>query len=105
MSLQFERSREIGVLRATGDDTAAVVATLAAAGLIGAVAGLLAMPTGYLLAVILIYIINLRSVAGSTRWSLCRRSCAGGGAAGRRLPVEDRQYPAGDCGAVGVTNS
>jgi len=30
-------------------------------GLIGAVAGLLAMPTGFLLAVILIYIINLRS--------------------------------------------
>ena len=30
-------------------------------GLIGSVAGLLAMPTGLLLAVILIYIINLRS--------------------------------------------
>ncbi|HQY91817.1 FtsX-like permease family protein [Caldilinea sp.] len=62
MSLQFERSREIGVLRATGMTRWQVWRlSLMETGLIGAVAGLLAMPTGFLLAVILIYIINLRS--------------------------------------------
>lgn len=62
MSLQFERSREIGVLRATGMTRRQLWSlSLLETGLIGAVAGLLAMPTGYLLAVILIYIINLRS--------------------------------------------
>ncbi|HHW85738.1 MAG TPA: FtsX-like permease family protein [Chloroflexi bacterium] len=62
MSLQFERSREIGVLRATGMTRRQLWRlSLLETGLIGAVAGLLAMPTGYLLAVILIYIINLRS--------------------------------------------
>lgn len=62
MSLQFERSREIGVLRATGMTRWQLWRlSLLETGLIGAVAGLLAIPTGYLLAVILIYIINLRS--------------------------------------------
>jgi putative ABC transport system permease protein len=62
MSLQFERSREIGVLRATGMTRRQLWRlSLLETGLVGAVAGLLAMPTGYLLAVILIYIINLRS--------------------------------------------
>jgi putative ABC transport system permease protein len=62
MSLQFERSREIGVLRATGMTRWQLWRlSLMETGLIGATAGLLAMPTGYLLAVILIYIINLRS--------------------------------------------
>jgi putative ABC transport system permease protein len=62
MSLQFERSREIGVLRATGMTRRQLWGlSLLETGLVGAVAGLLAMPTGYLLAVILIYIINLRS--------------------------------------------
>lgn len=62
MSLQFERSREIGVLRATGMTRWQLWRlSLMETGLIGAAAGLLAMPTGYLLAVILIYIINLRS--------------------------------------------
>ncbi|GIK73960.1 MAG: permease [Chloroflexota bacterium] len=62
MSLQFERSREIGVLRATGMTRRQLWRlSLLETGLIGAVAGLLAIPTGYLLAVILIYIINLRS--------------------------------------------
>jgi putative ABC transport system permease protein len=62
MSLQFERVREIGVLRATGMTRWQLWRlSLLETGLVGAVAGLLAMPTGYLLAVVLIYIINLRS--------------------------------------------
>jgi putative ABC transport system permease protein len=62
MSLQLERVREIGVLRATGMTQRQLWRlSLFETGLIGASAGLLAMPVGYLLAIILIYIINLRS--------------------------------------------
>jgi putative ABC transport system permease protein len=114
MSLQFERSREIGVLRATGMTRRQLWRlSLLETGLVGAVAGCWRCRPATCWRVILIYIINLRSFG----WTLEMRldpdgvcagvlGGAGGGAAGRRLPgVEDRQYPAGDCGAVGVTNS
>jgi putative ABC transport system permease protein len=62
MSLQLERMREIGVLRSTGMTRRQLWRlSLLETGLVGATAGLLAMPTGYVLAIILIYIINLRS--------------------------------------------
>ncbi|RIK27734.1 MAG: hypothetical protein DCC55_39220, partial [Chloroflexi bacterium] len=62
MSLQLERSREVGVLRATGMTRRQLWRlSLLETGLLGSTAGLLAMPMGVVLAVILIYIINLRS--------------------------------------------
>lgn len=62
LSLQLERVREIGVLRSTGMTRGQLWRlSLLETGLVGGSAGLLAMPTGYVLAVILIYIINLRS--------------------------------------------
>ena len=62
MSLQLERSREIGVLRATGMTRRQLWRlSLLETALIGASAGLLALPAGLLLAVVLIYIINLHS--------------------------------------------
>jgi putative ABC transport system permease protein len=62
MSLQLERTREIGVLRATGMTRRQLWRlSLLETGLMGASAGLLALPTGVLLAIVLIYIINLRS--------------------------------------------
>jgi putative ABC transport system permease protein len=62
LSLQLERAREFGVLRATGMTLGQLwQLTLVQTGLMGLVAGLLAMPTGYLLAWILIYVINVRS--------------------------------------------
>ena len=63
-------------------------------GLMGLVAGLLAMPTGYALALILVYVINRRSfgwtlqiAAGSPAFR-CQALAggAGGRAAGRHLP-------------------
>ena len=67
MSLQLERMREIGVLRANGMTRSQLWRmSLIETGLIGSSAGLLAIPTGFLLALILIYIINLRSFG----WSL-----------------------------------
>lgn len=62
MSLQLERQREIGILRATGMTRRQLWRlSLLETGLIGSSAGLLALPTGLLLALVLIYIINLRS--------------------------------------------
>jgi putative ABC transport system permease protein len=62
MSMQLERMREIGVLRSSGMTRSQLWRlTLLETGLLGASAGLVALPTGYILALVLIYIINLRS--------------------------------------------
>lgn len=62
MSLQLERTRELGILRATGMTPRQLGAlTLLETGLMGTMAGLFAMPVGYILAWILIYVINVRS--------------------------------------------
>ncbi len=62
LALQLERIRELGVLRAIGLTVRQLRgAMLLETGLMGAVAGLLAMPTGLTLALVLVYIINRRS--------------------------------------------
>ena len=77
MSLQLERMREIGVLRATGMTRGQLWRlSLLETGLIGGSAGLLALPMGLVLALVLIYIINLRSF-GWSRDGRTRRVCAG----------------------------
>jgi putative ABC transport system permease protein len=62
MALQLERARELGVLRANGL-TPGQVWTLVTTqtGIMGLVAGVLAIPAGLLLAVIMIYVVNRRS--------------------------------------------
>jgi putative ABC transport system permease protein len=71
MSLQLERARELGTLRATGMTRAQLWAlTLLETGLMGAVAGLLALPVGYALAWILTYVINVRSFGWTLRMEL-----------------------------------
>ncbi len=60
--LQMEKQREVGILRAlglVGRQLRQMV--LLETGLMGLSAGLLAMPTGYALALILVYVINRRS--------------------------------------------
>ena len=71
MSLQLERSRELGVLRATGMTTRQLWGlTFLETGLMGGVAGLLAVPVGYVLAWILIYVINVRSFGWTLQMQL-----------------------------------
>ncbi len=71
MSLQLERGRELGTLRATGMTRQQLWAlTLLETGLMGAVAGLLALPVGYALAWILTYVINVRSFGWTLRMEL-----------------------------------
>ncbi len=67
MSLQLERTRELGTLRATGMTLGQLWSlTFLETGLIGLTAGLIAIPAGWILALVLIYVINLRSFG----WSL-----------------------------------
>ncbi len=62
MSLQLERTQEFGVLRATGMTVNQLwKLILLETSLMGATAGLLAMPVGWILALVLIYVINRRS--------------------------------------------
>jgi putative ABC transport system permease protein len=62
LALQLERQSELGILRSIGLTIRQLwVMVLTETGLMGLVAGLLAMPAGLTLAMILIYIINRRS--------------------------------------------
>lgn len=62
MSLQLERTRELGILRSTGMTPRQLGGlTLLETGLMGTLAGIFAMPLGFALAWILIYVINVRS--------------------------------------------
>jgi putative ABC transport system permease protein len=71
MSLQLERTREIGILRATGMTPRQLGSmTLLETGMMGTMAGVFAMPLGYALAWILIYVINVRSFGWTLQMSL-----------------------------------
>jgi putative ABC transport system permease protein len=62
LALQLEKAREIGILRALGLTLAEMRRlTFGETGLLGASAGLFALPVGYILAWILIFVINQRS--------------------------------------------
>jgi putative ABC transport system permease protein len=70
LSLLLEKQRELGLLRALGLTVREIWGlVMLETGLMGAVAGLLAMPTGLALSYILIYIINRRSFG----WTLQMR--------------------------------
>ncbi|HEY6324451.1 MAG TPA: ABC transporter permease, partial [Thermoanaerobaculia bacterium] len=61
-AMQLERTREIGVLRATGMTPGQVWQLVTAqTGLMGLAAGLLSLPVGLVLSAIMVYIINRRS--------------------------------------------
>jgi putative ABC transport system permease protein len=71
MSLQLERSRETGILRANGMTPQQLwFMTFIETGLMGATSGILAMPLGYVLAWILIYVINVRSFGWTLQMQL-----------------------------------
>jgi len=71
LSLLIERTREFGTLRAIGMSWADLRRMIfLESGLMGALAALLAMPTGFALAVILVHVINVRSFG----WLIMMRS-------------------------------
>jgi putative ABC transport system permease protein len=71
MALQLERGREVAVLRAQGLTPAQVWGLcLGQTGLMGLVAGLLAIPVGLVLADILVLVINRRSFGWTLQLSV-----------------------------------
>ena len=71
LSVELDRQREFGILRAVGLTRRQLWGLiLLETGLLGASAGLLASPTGYILAIILVYIINLRSFGWTLQMQL-----------------------------------
>ncbi len=62
MALQFERTRQLGILRAIGMTPGQLTGLICTeTGLMGLTAGLIAIPVGLLVAYVLIYIVYLRS--------------------------------------------
>jgi putative ABC transport system permease protein len=62
MALQLERGRELGVLRANGLLPGQIWQLVTAqTGLMGLVAGILAVPAGLVLALVMIFVVNKRS--------------------------------------------
>ncbi len=71
MALQLEQTREYGAMRATGmTPRQLTLFTLIQTGLMGLAAGVLALPIGTLLSLVLIYVINLRSFGWSMQFIL-----------------------------------
>ena len=71
MALQLEQAREYGVMRATGMTGRQLTQfAMLQTGLMGLVAGLLALPVGLLLSLVLTYVINLRSFGWTMQLAL-----------------------------------
>lgn len=71
MALQIEQTRQYGVMRAVGLTRRQVWDyTLLQTGLMGIVAGLLALPIGAVLAYVLVYVINVRSFGWTMQLTL-----------------------------------
>jgi len=68
LALQMERAREFAILRASGATSAQVaLVVMVQTLLMGAIAGILALPLGWLMSEILIHVINLRSFGWSMK--------------------------------------
>ncbi len=75
LALQLERARELATLQALGLTPGQLWRlTFLETGLMGLAAGLFSLPTGYILAVVLVYVINLRSFG----WTIEMQRDAGG---------------------------
>lgn len=71
MALQLERAREVGVLRANGLTPGQIWQLVTAqTGLMGLVAGVLAIPAGLLLAAVMILVVNQRSFGWTLQMEL-----------------------------------
>jgi putative ABC transport system permease protein len=84
LSIELERSRELAILRALGFTPRELTTTLLAqTGLLGAAAGLAAIPIGTVLAMLLVHVINRRSFG----WTMDFVLSPGAPAAGLLLAV------------------
>ncbi len=78
MALQLERTRELATLRAMGVTPGGIARLmLGQTGLMGLIAGLLALPLGVLLAAVLIFVINRRSFGWTMMFHVSPMALAG----------------------------
>jgi putative ABC transport system permease protein len=71
MALQLERGRELGVLRANGLTPGQVWKLVTTqTGIMGLLAGVLAVPAGLILAVVMVFVVNKRSFGWTLRLEL-----------------------------------
>ncbi len=71
MALQIERTRELSTMQAVGLTQGQLWRlTLLETGFMGATAGLLSLPVGFVLSLVLVYVINLRSFGWTIQLSL-----------------------------------
>lgn len=78
MALQFERTRELATLRATGVTPAGLVhLLLGQTGLMGLISGVLALPLGVALAAVLIFVVNRRSFGWTMQFHVALPALAG----------------------------
>lgn len=71
MALQLEHTREYGMMRANGMTGGQLtIFTLIQTGLMGLVAGILALPIGMALSLVLIYVVNVRSFGWTMQFTL-----------------------------------
>ena len=71
MALQLERQRELGVMRAVGLTPAQLgVVVTVQTGLMGLLAGLMAVPAGLVLAAVMIFVVNKRSFGWTLQMDL-----------------------------------
>ncbi len=95
MALQLERTVEIGVLRALGFTPGQVYGMVTLqTGLMGLIAGLIAIPTGLLLALLLIHVINERSFGWTMQTLVSPGILAGGVLMAVAAAVVAGLYPA-----------
>ncbi len=94
LSLLLEKQREVGILRAVGLTARQLWGlVMLETGLMGAVAGLLAMPTGFALSLILIYIINRRSFGWTLQMQVEPGALPDGAGRGRGRRPAGRHLP------------
>jgi putative ABC transport system permease protein len=95
MAVQLERAAEFGLLRALGFTPGQVYGMVVAqTGATGLIAGLLAVPTGIGLAMMLIEVINLRSFGWTLHTVVPLQTLAGGLAAAVIAALLAGLYPA-----------
>jgi putative ABC transport system permease protein len=95
MSLQLEQTRQYGVMRAVGMTPRQLWEyTLIQTGLMGTTAGVMALPIGFALALVLIYVINVRSFGWTMQLLLSPGEFAGAFAVAVIASLAAGIYPA-----------
>lgn len=106
MSLQLEQTRQYGVLRAIGLTPRQLWDyTLIQTGLMGVTAGILALPIGLALALILIYVINVRSFGWTMELILLPEELVLAFGVAVIAALAAGLYPAGRLARVGVARA